>query len=265
MHRGIDMRVLVVDDEPLTRTALTNLLEQRSDVEKYDIAENAQQALNHLALGAFDVLLLDIHMPDMSGLQLVERLSTVQTQPPAVVFITAYQEHAVEAFEKRAVDYVLKPFVPRRVHDALDVAVRRSAQERATRLLDLVGNLKLLPERTARVAIKDKGRIVFVDVAELVSVEAHGNYVLLQQKIGSYLLRETISGIAEKLHTHGFIRIHRSVLVNTAFVETIQAEAGGDYILKTKTGKQYHVTRTYRDNLKGCAHFWIGTDAFGTE
>jgi two-component system, LytTR family, response regulator len=259
------MRVLVVDDEPLSRTALANLLEQRADVEDYDVAENARQALTRLSASPFDVLLLDIHMPDMSGLQLVEQLSASQPPLPAVVFITAYQEHAVEAFEKRAVDYVLKPFVPRRVHDALDMAMRRTAQERATRLLDLVGNLKLLPERTARVAIKDKGRIVFVDVAELVSVEAHGNYVLLQQKAGSYLLRETISAIGEKLRPHGFIRIHRSVLVNIAFVETIQAEASGDYVLRTKTAKQYHVTRTYRDNLKGLAQFWIGTDAFGAD
>lgn len=259
------MRVLVVDDEPLSRTALVNLLKQRADVDDYDEAENAEQALTRLAASPFDVLLLDIHMPGISGLQLVERLSATTLPAPAVVFITAYQEHAVEAFEKRAVDYVLKPFVPRRVHDALDVAMRRSAQERATRLLDLVGSLKLLPERTARVAIKDKGRIVFVDVAELVSVEAQGNYVLLQQKAGSYLLRETISGIAEKLRSHGFIRIHRSVLVNIAFVETIQPEAGGDYLLRTKNGKQYHVTRTYRENLKGLAQFWIGTDAFGTD
>jgi two-component system LytT family response regulator len=256
------VRVLVVDDEPLTRTALTNLLQQRTDVEQYQVAENGQQALTKLANSPFDVLLLDIHMPDMSGLQLVERLSTAQIQAPAVVFITAHHEHAVEAFEKRAVDYVLKPFVARRVHEALDVAMRRSAQERATRLLDLVGNLKLLPERTARVAIKDKGRIVFVDVAELVSIEAQGNYVLLQQKVGSFLLRETISDIAEQLRPHGFIRIHRSVLVNIAFVEAIQVEATGDYILKTKTGKQYHVTRTYRDNLRQLAHLWIGTDVF---
>lgn len=259
------MRVLIVDDEPLTRTALANLLAQRSDVEGYELTDNAQQALAMLRTSPFDVLLLDIHMPDMSGLQLVERLSREERRPPAVVFITAYQEHAVEAFEKRAVDYVLKPFVPRRVHEALDNAMRRSHQDRATRLLELAGSLRLMPERTARVAIKDKGRIVFVDVAELVSVEAHGNYVLLQQKAGTYLLRETISGIAEKLRVHGFIRIHRSVLVNIAFVDTIQAEPDGDYVLRTKTGKQYHVTRTYRDSLKGLARFWIGTEMFASD
>ena len=258
------MRVLVVDDEPLTRLALVNLLAERSDVENCSVAEDAGQALSTLHASPFDVMLLDIHMPDMSGLQLVEQLSKEDPPLPAVIFVTAYQEHAVEAFEKRAVDYVLKPLVPGRVHAALDIAMQRSNQERAARLLDLAGTLRLLPERTARLAIKDKGRIVFVDAAELVSVEAHGNYVLLQQKSGSYLLRETISEVAAKLGPHGFIRIHRSVLVNTAFVETIQTEVGGDYVLRTQTGKQYHVTRTYRANLKKLAQFWIGTDGFGT-
>ena len=97
------MRILIVDDEPLARTALAKLLGQRSDVEKFDVAENAQQAFATLRTGAFYILLLDIHMPDMSGLELVERLSKEQPPLPAVVFITAYQEHAVEADRKRHV------------------------------------------------------------------------------------------------------------------------------------------------------------------
>jgi two-component system LytT family response regulator len=257
------VRVLVVDDEPLTRTALANLLSRRTDVEKFHMAEDAEQALAALRTSPCDVLLLDIHMPGMSGLQMVEQLSRQDPPVPAVVFITAYQEHAVEAFEKRAVDYVLKPFVPRRVHEALDVAFQRSNQERATRLLDLAGTLKHLPERTAtRIAVKDRTRVVFIDAGELISVEAQGNYVLLQQKAGSYLLRETISEIAEKLGPHGFVRIHRSVLVNIAFVDAIETDESGDYVLRTSTGKQYRVTRTYRENLKGLAQFWIGTDRF---
>src|SRR6266853_429118 len=259
------MRVLVVDDEPLTRTALATLLSQRSDIEEFEVVEDAHQALAQLRERAFDVLLLDIHMPDLSGLQLIERLSKQNGPRPSIVFITAYQEHAVEAFEKRAVDYVLKPIVPERVHEALNVAVRRSTQERAARLLDMMSDLKFRSERTTRIAIKDKARIVFVDAEELVSAEAHGNYVLLQQKVGSYLLRETISGIAEKLRPYGFIRIHRSVLVNVAFVDTIQPGVGSEYVLCTKTGKQYHVTRTYRNNLSGLAQFWIGAKEFDSD
>src|SRR5437588_10470287 len=101
------MRVLVVDDEPLARAALTELLSQRSDVEKFDVAEDAHEALATLRAHPYDVLLLDIHMPDLSGLQLIERLSKQDRPRPSVVFITAYQEHAAEAFEQPAVDYVL--------------------------------------------------------------------------------------------------------------------------------------------------------------
>jgi two-component system LytT family response regulator len=256
------MRVLAVDDEPLSRTALRELLSTRQDVEGFEVAEDATQALHSLQKQCFDVLLLDIHMPEMSGLQLVERLSHRGEFVPAVVFITAHQQHAVEAFEKRAVDYVLKPFAPQRVHEALDIAVRRSAQERAARLVEALDQLRLMPARTARIAVKAKGRIVFLDASELVTAEAHGNYVLLQQKSGSYLLRETISGIADRLKAYGFIRIHRSVLVNSAFVEAIEPCLSGEYLLRTTTGKEYNVTRTYKDNLQGLAQFWIGTDGF---
>jgi two-component system, LytTR family, response regulator len=259
------MKVLVVDDEPPARTALANLLSRRSDVERFELAEDAHHALALLRTRACDVLLLDIHMPELTGLQLIERLSKQGGPMPAVVFITAHQEHAVEAFEKKAVDYVLKPFVPERVHEALDTAMRRSTQERAVQLLEMLSCLNRGPERPTRVAIKDKGRIVLVDAADLISAEAHGNYVLLQQKSGSYLLRETMSGIAEKLRPHGFIRIHRSVLVNVAFVDTIQRGVGGECVLRTKTGKQYHVTRTYSDSLKDLTRFSIGTEGFGPD
>src|SRR4029077_10453994 len=163
-----------------------------------------------------------------------------------IVFVTAYHEHAVEAFEKRAVDYVLKPLVASRVHDALDNAVRRSGQERAERLLGVLQDLRVRQESSVRIAIKDKGRVIFVNVPEIASVEASGNYVLLQRKAGSYLLRETIAEIAEKLAPYGFIRIHRSVLVNSAFVESIQPGVGNEYVLKTTTGREYRVTRTFR-------------------
>jgi two-component system, LytTR family, response regulator len=259
------MRVLVVDDEPHARTALAKLLSGRPDVEGFELAEDAHQALALLRTRLCDVLLLDIHMPELSGLQLIERLSKRGGPMPSVVFITAHAEHAVEAFEKKAVDYVLKPFVPERINEALDAAMRRSTQERATQLLEMLSCLKFVPERPTRVAIRDKGRIVLVDAAELISAEAHGNYVLLQQKSGTYLLRETMSGIAEKLRPHGFIRIHRSVLVNVAFVDTIQQGVGGECVLRTKTGKQYHVTRTYRDSLKDLTRFSIGTEGFGPD
>jgi two-component system LytT family response regulator len=255
------MRVLVVDDEPLTRAALQQILSSRTDISGCGFAVDGHQALAHLRTHPVDVLLLDIHMPEMTGLQLIEELSRQTGPMPSVIFVTAYHEHAVEAFEKRAVDYILKPLVPSRVHEALDIAVRRSHQERAERLLGALNELRVRPQRAARMAIKDKGRVVFVDVAEIISVEANGNYVLLQQQAGSYLLRQTMAEIADQLGPEGFIRIHRSVLVNGAHVESIQPGVGSEYLLRTKGGKEFHVTRTYRANLKSLAQLWSGSEA----
>ena len=201
------MRVLVVDDEPLARTALGNLLVRRADVDGFELAENGSQALEKLRTQLYDVMLLDIQMPGVSGIELIESLRTLSCPTPAVIFVTAHQEHAVAAFEKRALDYILKPFVPTRVHEALDAAIRRSSQERAERLVHTLEELKAQPPKATTIAIKDKDRIVFVNAAEIVSAEAHGNYVILRGSTGSYLHRGTIGGIEERLKNYGFIRI----------------------------------------------------------
>ena len=114
---------------------------------------------------------------------------------------------------------------------------------------------------SARIAIKVKGRILFIKPREVVAVLADGNYVLLQLEASSYLLRDSISAVAEKLEPFGFIRIHRSVLVNASFVEEIKPYPTGEYGLRVKGGKEYTVTRTYKENLKSLAEFWIGTGA----
>ncbi len=213
----------------------------------------------------YDVVLLDIHMPEVSGLELVELLQREGAGTPTVIFITAYQDHAVQAFEMKALDYILKPFEPTRLHEALDRAAERSVEQRAAALLATLAHLRSSPARPARIAIKVKSRVVFLDPSDLMTAEASGNYVLLHERSGSHLLRETISELAEKLQAYGFVRIHRSVLVNSAFVDAVEHCSTGDSILRMKNGKEYNVTRTFKDNLKELAHFWIGPDAFGSE
>ena len=115
---------------------------------------------------------------------------------------------------------------------------------------------------STRIAIKVKGRILLINLGDVVAVLAEGNYVLLQQESISYLLRESISVAAQKLEPFGFIRIHRSVLVNVAFVVEIAPYPTGEYGLRVRGGKEYIVTRTYKRNLKSLAEFWIGTSAF---
>jgi two-component system LytT family response regulator len=256
------MRVLIVDDEPLARTALAQILAARPDVERFDSASDAIEAQERLAKHSYDVMLLDISMPELSGLELLGRLQQYGRPLPSVVLVTAHAQHAVAAFEKHAVDYVLKPFSSERVNQALEFAFRRTASERAARFVELMPHLPMLQQKSPKIAIKSNGRILFIDPHELVVVQAEGNYVLLQQQTGSYLLRESISTIAENLKPYGFVRIHRSVLVNASFVQEIRPCATGEYELRVRGGKGYTVTRTYKKNLKALARFWMGTGTF---
>ena len=256
------MRVLIVDDEPLSRSSLKNALRARNDIQALDCANDAVDALELLQKKPYDVLLLDIQMPELSGIELADRLNKRRQPIPSIVFVTAHHQYAVAAFEKHAVDYVLKPFSNNRIHEALDMAIRRTESERAAQFVKILPQLEELLSKSAKIAIKTKRSILFVDPADVVIIEAQGNYVLLQRASGSYLLRESISTMAEKLKPYGFIRIHRSMLVNGSFVEEIQPWTTGEYVLRVKGGKEYTVSRTYKSNLKSLTKFWIGTDTF---
>ena len=257
------MRVLIVDDEPLARSALEQALRGRNDIDMLDSAKDAIQALEMMQEDKYDVLLVDIEMPGLSGIDLAHRLNNSNQPTPSIIFVTAHNQHAVAAFENQAVDYVLKPFSSARVNRALNVAFRRTENDRAARLLRTLPLLDaLFAKPRSKVAIKGKGRILFIDPDEVKVIRAEGNYVLLEKRSGSYLLRESLSTVAEKLKPHGFIRIHRSVLVNTSFVEEIQPWPTGEYVLKMKGGQELTVTRMYKNNLKSIAQLWVGTDAF---
>jgi two-component system LytT family response regulator len=144
-----------------------------------------------------------------------------------------------------------------------DINIPPIAGEQMTRSLEAFPTSQAsAKQQSPRVAIKVKGRILFIDIGDVVAVQAEGNYVWLQQPSGSYLLRESISAVAEKLEPCGFIRIHRSVLVNSLFVDEITPRSAGKYGIRLKGGKEYTATRTYEKNLKSLAEFWIGTGAF---
>jgi two-component system LytT family response regulator len=182
------------------------------------------------------------------------------------VFATAHVEHALAAFERHTVDYVRKPFSNESINEALDRAARRAKGERAAKLIEALPQLqKLSCPRRPMIAIKAKGRILFINPGDVVAVQAEGNYVSLQRESDSYLLRESISVVAEKLKPYGFIRIHRSVLVNTSFVIEIKPYPTGKYGLRVEGGKEYAVTRGYTKNLKPLTEFRIGSGKFLVE
>ena len=232
------MHVLIVDDEPLAQIALKNILAGRREVEGFDTANDAVEALDKLMHQRFDVLLLDINMPEVSGIELLDQLTVHGRLLPSVVLITAHQQHTLAAFEKHTVDYVLKPFSNERIEEALDIVFRRSAAERAVRLVQILPQpKKLSPQKRDKIAIKANGRILFIAPEDVMAVHAEGNYVVLQADAGSYLSRVSISSVAKKLRPYGFLRIHRSVLVNASFVEELQPLPTGEYTLRIKVAR----------------------------
>jgi two-component system, LytTR family, response regulator len=253
-----DMRVLIVDKEPLARSTLAEVLATRNDIEAFDSADNFTEALDKLQKEEYDILLLDSPMPEMSKIDLVDSLKKRNQLMPAVILVTAYRHHAAAAFEKNTVDYVMKPFSSQRIHEALNTAIRRKANERAA---SLVPQPKALAANPSKIAIAIEGRVLFIDPAEVIAVEAEGNYVSLVRSSGSYLVRGSISTLAEKLRSYGFIRIHRCVLVNASWVQGIRPRTTGEYLLCMRGGKEYPVSRAFKRNLRALAPLWIGSDA----
>jgi two-component system, LytTR family, response regulator len=257
------MRVLVVDDEPLARDALSSLLAARGDVTDCERAGDAIEAQHYLSVNEYDILLLDINLPEVSGLELLERMERRGILLPSTVLVTAHSDYALAAFSSHAVDYVLKPFSADRLNLAIDAASRRTQGERAIALLRSLPRLREMSNNSPdRIAIKSNGRLLLLKPDQILTVHAEGNYVLLKGETGTHLLREQISAMAQKLQPFGFIRIHRSVLVNSSCVEEVKTCSTGDYALRIKGGKQFKVTRNYKANLKTLAATWFGIEGF---
>src|SRR5579862_1360054 len=158
-------------------------------------------------------------------------------------------------------DHTLESPAEDGIYELADTSLFPVTRVDAANLIRVLRRLEVIAKRQApRIAFKAKGRILFLDLAEIVAVQAEGNYVSLRHRPNPYLLRESLSCMAEKLKPYGFIRIHRSVVVNISAVEEIQPLRTGEYRLRVKGGKDYLVTRTYKDNLRGLAQLWVGSD-----
>jgi DNA-binding LytR/AlgR family response regulator len=158
-------------------------------------------------------------------------------------------------------DYAVESTAESRHYEPKDTSLHPATRVEAANLIRILRQLEgTARRRAARIAFKTKGRILFLNLAEIVAVQAEGNYVSLRHRPNPYLLRESLSSMAEKLKPYGFIRIHRSVVVNTSAVEEIQPLPTGEYRLRVKGGNEYLVTRTYKDNLRDLAQLWVGSE-----
>jgi two-component system LytT family response regulator len=248
-----DVRALVVDDEPTARRRLVRLLGEIAGVCVVGEAGSGREALREAERLRPDVVFLDIAMPGLDGLAVAQRLRAAGVEhAPLVVFITAYDEHALEAFRVHAADYVLKPLERERLRDAVEHA------RRAVRRLQPVAPAEAATvpaPALPRLAIRDGRGGHFVPMADVLWIESYGNYARVFTAQTRYLHRATMASLAEQLAPHGFVRIHRTAIVNAARVVRLRPAGSGEYEAVLDTGARLRVSRTFRPNL---ASLWEG-------
>jgi two-component system LytT family response regulator len=245
------IRALIVDDEPPARELITTLLRDEPDVEVVGECANGRTALAAIERLSPDLVFLDVRMPGLDGFGVLKELPVERW--PLIVFVTAYNEHAVRAFEIHALDYVLKPFE----YDRLRLAVQRARMEmhkpdsaaQQTRLLALLEDLQGRAQSWDRVVVREAGRVTFLKPDEIDWVEAEGNYVCLHAGTKSHLLRETMNAAEARLAERKFLRVSRSALVNLERIKEWQPLFHGDSILVLKDGTRLTVSRVYREKL----------------
>jgi len=246
------LRVLLVDDEPLARAKLRRLLADEAGVEVVGEASSAEEARAAVRDGRPDLLFLDIQMPGEDGFDLVESLDG--PRPPAVVFVTAYDEHALRAFEVHALDYLLKPFDRERLRIALERAREGIARDDGVSLDEqlrmMLREIRGEQAHLDRFVIRSVGRIVFVDAKDVDWIEASGNYVRLHLGRENHLLRETMSSLEARLDPQRFARIHRSTIVNVERIKELHHIFHGDYSVLLRDGTRLTLSRGYREQFE---------------
>jgi two-component system LytT family response regulator len=252
------MRAIIADDEPLSREKLRFLLDQESDVQIVAECSGVEDTLKALETYRPDLLLLDIEMEGGSGFDVLRSVPT--SELPIVIFTTAYDSYALQAFEAQALDYLLKPFDQERLHRALERAkaeLVKSAKGNLNENLVTLLSQARKPQRDNRLIIKSGGRVVFIQLDEIDWIEAAANYVRLHVAgKNAYLFRESIGRMADKLDSAQFIRIHRSFIVNAGKIKELQPCNNGEFMVSLRNGKELPCSRFYRHALEA---LWKGT------
>ena len=265
------IRTILVDDESLALKGLSLRLEGHSDIEIVDTAQNGREAIRKIKTHKPDLVFLDIQMPGFDGFSVVQGLMDID--PPLVVFVTAYSDHAIRAFEAQAVDYLMKPVEPERLADALDRVRKRLAEKRAGEEAErLKGVLaEVAPDAAEQMAsedvempaasryeklinIKDRGQIFRVDVDTIERIDAAGDYMCIYTADNSLILRETMKDLEKRLDPRVFQRVHRSTIVNLGQVRQVKPHTNGECFLVLESGAQVKVSRSYRDVVARFVH-----------
>jgi len=246
------IRTLIVDDEPLARERLRALLGGEGDVEVVGECANGKTAVEAIESLKPDLVFLDVQMPVLDGLGVVEAVGAEEM--PAVIFVTAYDRYALRAFEVHALDYLLKPFDRPRFQQAVQRAreqlQRHKSAELNERLVALLEDSQTNRKPQDRLVIKAGGRVFFLKTEEIDWIEAAGNYARIHVGKESHLLRETMSALETRLDPEKFLRIHRSTIVNIERIQELQPWFHGDYVVILRDGTQLTLSRGYRQKIQ---------------
>ncbi|HEV8367783.1 MAG TPA: LytTR family DNA-binding domain-containing protein [Pyrinomonadaceae bacterium] len=253
------IKTLIVDDEPLARRNLRLLLERDSQIEIIGECRNGKEAVKSIETSRPDLIFLDIQMPEMDGFDVLEQVGPEHVQ--AIVFVTAFDQYALKAFEVHALDYLLKPYDDLRFTQALQRAKSQIESREITKVSKRL--LALLEERESqkelssrptsyltRLMIKLASRVVLLRVEEIDWIEADGNYAKLHVRKKAHLLREKMHDLEAQLDPKRFVRIHRSIIVNLDRIKELHPHFNGDYIVVLEDGRQLKLSRSRRENLE---------------
>jgi len=246
------LRVLIVDDEPIARRGLHRLLSQEPDIEVVAECEDGAAAIAAIGALAPDLVFLDVQMPELDGFAVIEAIGGHRM--PAVVFVTAFDHHAVRAFDAQALDYVLKPVDPERFRRALQRARSQLAHPDGSFVRRVSEALKLIdrgevPQYPARLAIRSEGRVRLIDIADVERIVAAGNYAEIHAGGKLHLLRETMTRLEARLDPQRFVRVSRAAIVSIAQIREVQPMFNGDFVVLLKNGTQVNGSRRYRAAL----------------
>ena len=264
------IRTILVDDEPLAIQGLQLRLQKHEDVEVVETCSNGREAIRAIKTHKPDLVFLDIQMPGFDGFSVIQGL--MEVEPPLVVFVTAYSDHAIRAFEAQAMDYLMKPVEEDRLADTMDRIRQRLSEKRG---VEEIGRLKEVLAEVAPDAmegvesgedshassryeklinIKDRGQIFRVDVDSIEKIDAAGDYMCIYTGDNTLILRETMKDLEKRLDPRRFQRVHRSTIVNLDLVRQVKPHTNGECFLVLDSGSQVKVSRSYRDVVARFVH-----------
>ena len=244
-----NISALIVDDEKPAREKIKTFLKEESFISSIFEANNGVEAVEMIKQGKADIVFLDIQMPGMTGFEVIEKVGAENM--PIIVFVTAYEEYAIRAFEVQAVDYLLKPFDQKRFRKSLNRALEQKELENKNVFVikKLLEEIKKEREYLRKILVKKEKGSFLLDTDEIFYIAAEREYIMIYTEKESYLVRGTMKRMERQLNPAKFVRIHRSIIVNIDYIKEIQPWFHGDKIVVMENGKELKLSRRFRDRL----------------